>query len=99
MYEVRKTLGLPEKGVVTTHGVERERIRISKKEGHDALIETLSKKNTKAVIVFLDGGVETGKLLQSDRFTITLSVIEDEPPTIFYKHAIKSIKMYVEAKV
>jgi sRNA-binding regulator protein Hfq len=67
-----------------------------RKEGHDALIESLRHKNTWIHITALDSGdTLSGRLMQSDRFTISYIPDGQEFPTVMFKHAIESFRLEV----
>lgn len=96
----REDLGVRTTGTVRAYSPNRGRVSRStreptKKEGHDALIESLRHKNTYIRIVTTGGDVVIGRLNQSDRFTISLTIEDEQVPTIFFKHAIESFTLDV----
>ena len=98
---IREELGLPATGSVRAYSPRREqRPRTqpagARKEGHDALIDMLRHKNVRIKIVSLSGELFTGRLSQSDRFTISYYPDGSTTPTIFFKHAIESFSLDVE---
>lgn len=98
--EFREKMGLPSSGPVHAYVSRRPRKTTtrepSKKEGHDALIESLRHKNTRIYITSTSGETFTGRLNQSDRFTISFTQDDDDVPTIFFKSAIESFKLDVQ---
>jgi sRNA-binding regulator protein Hfq len=98
---IREELGLPTTGSVRAYAPRREQRQRpqaanSRKEGHDALIDMLRHKNVRINIVSLSGETFTGRLSQSDRFTISYYPDGATVPTIFFKHAIESFSLDIQ---
>jgi hypothetical protein len=100
---IRRRLGLPERGPVRAydpavnsgnrHEAPRGSRPVRRKEGHDALIQTLAGRNTRVFLEMLDlDEVIEGRLLQSDRFTVSVVVDENAPPVLVFKHAIRTMR-------
>jgi sRNA-binding regulator protein Hfq len=96
---IREQLGLPNDGTVRAYAPRREsrpkKEFNARKEGHDALIEMLRHKNVRIHIVALSGEEFSGRLSQSDRFTISYYPDGQTAPTIFFKHAIESFSLEI----
>lgn len=85
-----------QQGVPTsTLRLRRGKPQASRKEGHDALIDSLRGKKTYIHIRLMSGDDLSGRLLQSDRFTISILEEEAPVPTILFKHAIESFNLEV----
>lgn len=103
--EHREKLGFNRNGPVRAYSPDGETLRLkrnkgfgARKEGHDALIDALRNKNTWITIVATSGDVFTGRLNQSDRFTISFTVEGSLVPTIMFKHAIESFQLDVRGE-
>lgn len=59
--------------------------------GHEAILRTMIKKRSRAVLALTDGTTVVGRISQFDHFTITLySEDNGGMPETFFKHGIRS---------
>ena len=97
---IREELGFRPSGTIRAYSAAgrnrpKPQREPSRKEGHDALIESLRHKDTWINIVTLNGETFSGRLNQSDRFTVSFTPEDYEVPVIFFKHAIESFTLTV----
>lgn len=69
-------------------------------KGHDGILKDLQRHKAEVYIEFMDGRVESGTIVASDRYTISLRLKEVDAPyddiEHFYKHSIRSFGKYKE---